>query len=198
MQYIIQNINDIYNHDINNFYNKLPDFKKIKVDKFKNYLTKKRSIIGEIILEKLCSNLNLNYYDLNFYINKYGKPYLKNQNLFYNISHSFDYVITIISYKEIGVDIEKIRKVPLNIINQIATENEKKYILSTNKNIEERIFKIFTLKEAYFKMLGQDLKNILNIEFKIENKNITCSDKKVKAAFISDVKGYVVAYCEKK
>ncbi len=197
MEYIIKNINDFDKVDINYFYNKLPKLKKDKIDKFRNNETKIKSIIGEMILEKLLSKYNLSYESLDYYINDYGKPYINNNDTFFNISHSYDYVVTTISNNEIGIDIEKIRKTPLNVINQFATEKEKEYILSSTKNIEERIFKIYTLKEAYFKMLGTNLNNILKIEFDIKNNMIYCNDKSVKVGFINDIKGYVIAYCEK-
>lgn len=197
MEYIIRNINDFNTEDINNFYDKIPKLKKYKISKFKNYESKVRSIIGEMNLKELLAKKNISYNSLDYYINKYGKQYLKNDKIFFNISHSFDYVITAISNNEIGIDIEKVRQTPIKIINQFAIEKEKEYILSSNKNIEERIFKIYTLKEAYFKMLGTNLNNILEVEFIIENDKIYCNDKNVKVGFINDIKGYIIAYCEK-
>ena len=113
-----------------------------------------------------------------------------------HICHSFNYVITIISDKEIGIDIEKIRKTPVNVINQFATKKEKEYILSSN-NINEKIFEIYTLKEAYFKMLGKNLNDILSVEFRISKDKVICSDKNVNAGFIKDIDGYIISYCEK-
>ena len=184
-------------NDINNFYDKIPKLKKDKINKLKNYDSKVRSIIGEMILKELLVKNNVSYNSLDYYINEYGKPYLKDNNIFFNISHSFDYVITAISNNDIGIDIEKVRETPIKTINQFATEKEKEYILSSNKNIEERIFKIFTLKEAYFKMLGTNLNNILKVEFIIKNNKIYCNDKNVKVGFINNTKGYIIAYCEK-
>lgn len=197
LEYIIKNINDYNKDDVNNFYIEIPKLKKDRIDKYKNYESKARSIVAEIIFSELLSKKNISYNSLEYYNNEYGKPYLKNNNLFFNISHSFDYVITIISNKEIGIDIEKIRKTPLNVINQFATEKEKEYILSSSKNIEERIFKIYTLKEAYFKMLGTNLNHILEVEFIIKKDKIYCNDRNVKVGFINDIKGYIIAYCEK-
>ena len=197
MEYIIKNITDFNKDYINSFYDRIPKFKKDKINKYKNKEVKTRSIIGELLLYELLMKNNINYNNVEYYINDYGKPYLKNINLFFNISHSFDYVISIISNNEIGIDIEKIRKTPLNIINQFATEKEKEYILSTSTNIEERIFKIYTLKEAYFKMLGTNLNHILEVEFIIDNDKVYCSDNTVKMGFINDINGYIIAYCEK-
>lgn len=197
MEYIIKNINDYSEDELKNFYTKISEQKKDKINKYKNYKRKASSIIAEIIFSELLLKRNISYDSLNYYKNKYGKTYLKNNNLFFNMSHSFDYVISVVSDKEIGIDIEKIRKTPIKVINQFATEVEKKYILSSNNNVEDRIFKIYTLKEAYFKMLGLNLNNILNVEFLIQENKITCSDQSVKVGFINDVEGYVIAYCEK-
>ncbi len=194
MEYIIKKIDDISENDINNFYNKLYKYKKYKVNKYKN---KKASIIGDILLNDLLIEHSISYNDLTFKINKYGKPYIEPNKIYFNISHSHEYVITIISNKEIGIDIEKIRKTPLKVINQFATENEKKYILSSNKDIYERIFKIYTLKEAYFKMKGTNLNGIFNVEFIINNDKVICSDKNVNIGFICFDNKYVISYCER-
>lgn len=198
MEYIIKNINDFNRDIITNFYDEMPKLKKDKIDKYKNYETKVRSVVGQILLKELLSKRNISYNSLSYYINEYGKPYFKKSNLFFNISHSFDYVITTISDNEIGIDIEKIRNTPVKIINQFATEKEKQYILSSRNDIEKRIFEIYTLKEAYFKMLGTNLNHIFEVEFIINNNKVYCNDKSVRVGFINDIKGYIIAYCEKK
>lgn len=198
MKYIVKNIKEFNKEDLNDFYLKIPKQKRMQIDKYKNYETKTRTLVAEILLNNLLASQNISYQNTKYFNNKYGKPYLKNSELFFNVSHSFDYVITTISNKEIGIDIEKVRKTSLKVINQFATSKEKKYILSSDENIEERIFKIYTLKEAYFKMLGTNLNHILEIEFIIKNDKVYCSDKNVKVGFINDVKGYIIAYCEKK
>lgn len=198
MKYIVKNIKEFNKEDLNDFYLRIPKQKRMQINKYKNYEAKTRTLVAEILLNNLLASQNISYQNTKYFNNKYGKPYLKNSELFFNVSHSFDYVITTISNKEIGIDIEKVRKTSLKVINQFATSKEKKYILSSDENIEERIFKIYTLKEAYFKMLGTNLNHILEIEFIIKNDKVYCSDKNVKVGFINDVKGYIIAYCEKK
>ncbi len=194
MEYIIKNINDFNDNEINEFYKKIHEIKRMRIDKFKNSEAKIRSIIGELLLSELLKKRNIDYNDIDYSYNEYGKPYLSDSKIFFNISHSYDYVITVISDNEIGIDIEKIRNVPKNIVNQIATEKERKYVLAK----EERLFRIYTLKEAYFKLLGNNLNNILNVEFTIKDNKVTCSDESVTSKFINDIDGYVIAYCEKK
>ena len=163
MKYILKNINDYNDEQLKEFYKKISESKKEKIDKLINYDDKKRSIIGEILLSELLENKS---YDYTY--NEYGKPFIKDSNIFYNISHSYDYIACVISEKQIGIDIEMIREVPLNTINQFATEKEKEYISNSN----ERLFQIYTLKEAYFKMLGTNLNNIFDVEFIINGNTI--------------------------
>ncbi len=196
MKYLVKSINNFQADEINDFYYKIPEIKRNKIKKLKNNIARTRSIIGELLLSELIHEEGLNYSDIDYYINEYGKPYFKNNDLYFNISHSFEYVISIISDKEVGIDIEKIRNTSIKTINQFATENEKMYILSTNTNVEERLFKIYTLKEAYFKMFGINLNEALQVEFRIENDKVYCSDNKVNVGFINDIDGYIIAYCK--
>ena len=197
MQLLIKNINTFNNNTINLFYNEIYYNKKNNIDKILNIKKKKQSIIGEFLLKKLLKkNYNINYKDLKFKINKYGKPFILDMNIYYNISHSHDYVITAISKNKIGIDIEKIRKTNIKNIYQFSTKNELDYILSSKKNIEKRLFKIYTLKESYFKMKGTNLNNIKNVEFTINKNEIICSDKNVKVKIINIINNYIIAICE--
>ena len=47
-------------------------------------------------------------------------------------------------------------------------------------------------------MKGENLDNIKNIEFKIENDIVACSDKNVIAKIIRNIDNYIIAICEKK
>mgnify|MGYP002627143101 CR=1 FL=1 len=145
------------------------------------------------LLDKVLKRLNIS--DEIIY-NEYGKPYLKNSNLYFNLSDSKGVSACVISDKEVGIDIEKLRKTNLNVIDKFATPKEKEYILSNSNNIEKRLFEIYTLKEAYFKMLGTNLYNIKDVEFNINDSNITCSDKNIHCNVYYTIKGYIIAICK--
>ena len=162
--------------------------KKINTNDKKTKYNKSRSLL-KILLKNY---YNINYKDIEIITNQYGKPYIKDMKIYYNISYSYDYVICIISNKEIGIDIEKIRKTNINTKKIFATKIEQNYIGNY-----EKLFKIFTLKEAYFKMLGTDLKKMKNIEFNILNKNIICSDNNIITKQIK-FHNYIISICEKK
>lgn len=72
-----------------------------------------------------------------------------------------------------------VRPVNLNIINTFTNSNEKEYILNNNADVYYRLFKIFTLKEAYLKMMGSKITNIKNIKFIINSNDIKCLDNNI-------------------
>lgn len=180
------------------FYKFIYQEKKYKIKKYKKKMRKIQAITGEILLKNLLKkHYKIDYKDLTFYLNKYNKPYIKNKNIYFNISHSYNYVAVAISNKEIGTDIEKIRPTNINTINYFATDNEIKYILEDKTKITRRLFTIYTLKEAYFKMKGTNLDNIKDIEFNFKDNKIICSDSNIKIKLINNKK-YIMAIIEKK
>lgn len=200
MNYIIENINTYSDEDYLKIYQKINLQKKEKIDKLKKTADKKRALLGEYCLIKLLKKYyNIDYKKTNFYTNEYGKPYIQDSNIFFNISHSNDYVIVAISNKEIGIDIEKIRDTNINTINQFATLKEKEYILSDSNNCFSRLFEIYTLKESYIKMKGKNMNEVKNIEFKIKDNLTFCSDSSINTLLFKNIKkGYIISICEKK
>ena len=189
-QIVKDNIDSYTPKELEEIYNNIYLEKKKEIDNYQNEVRKKQSIIGQ----KLLMNTFQNYKDLVITKNKYGKPYIEN-NLFFNISHSNNYVVLVTSNKEIGIDIEKIRKQELKKTKFFSTKEEYEYITNSN-NQTESFWTIYTLKEAYFKMKGTDLNNIQKVSFKIDNEKITCSDKQVKAQIHNLIPGYIISTCE--
>lgn len=160
--------------------------------KYANFNKNTKLKIRNLLLNDLIDN----YDSQEIYYNDYGKPYIKDNNIYFNISHSYDYLIVCTSEYEVGIDIEKIRPVKKELIDYIATENEKEYIYSEKANIEKRVFEIYTLKEAYFKMLGTGLQDFKSVEFSIANNRVICKTKKIHSSLYYDIDGYVFAICE--
>ena len=199
MKYCIEKINN--SSYLDEDYSTIKQNKKNAIDKIKNLDDKKRAILGEQLLIKgLQKYYNINYDDVNIMLNENGKPYISNDkyhHIKFNISHSYDYSICAFSSNEIGVDIEKIRKVDIKTINQFASTNEINYILSSENQVFRRLFTIYTLKESYFKMLGDNLNNIKNIEFTINKNNVSCSDSNTKFKIINTIDDYIISFCER-
>lgn len=86
---------------------------------------------------------------------KSGKPYVNYPNLYFNISHSGNYWICGIADKPVGVDIEMITKREHSKLVAVYFSHEEKMYVSKKKN--EGFFEIWTLKEAYSKLLGESI-----------------------------------------
>lgn len=198
MKLIYDNINNYSADHYKRFLELIKLEKKYKILKFSNDDDKKRSILGEILLIQLLNKNKINYNDITIIKNEYGKPYIKDNNLYYNISHSNEYVICAISNKEIGVDIEKIRHVKKNVPNQFATPKEIEYINEFNERHDKRCFEIYTLKEAYLKCLGTNLNFIKEVEFELKLNSIKCNKGGYSFNLIYDLDNYIVSTCEKK
>ncbi len=96
---------------------------------------------------------------LEFARREQGKPYLANapSPIYFNLSHSGNFAVLAISTAgEIGVDIETIR--PRNflaIAERYYHADELKQLLATPEAEQEQLFfKLWTLKEAFFKATG--------------------------------------------
>lgn len=80
-----------------------------------------------------------------------------------------DLVICAINDTLVGVDIEKIRSVDLNIIERVCNEDELEYIL--NDTSYKHFFEIWTFKEAYFKIIGTGITDFKSIDYFNTGKN---------------------------
>ena len=122
-----------------------------------------------------------------------GAPFFENLvDIHTSLSHSNDYTIAALSKnKNIGIDIEKIRKKPDADFMKIAfTKNERLEI----KDTAESIFKHWTIKEAYLKYIKKGFhENLYKVE--VINNEIFHNQKKVKVNIYSTLinKTYILS-----
>ncbi len=139
---------------------------------YKLYIEK--NISSEKLLKKVLDEYNIK--DEIIY-NEYGKPYLKNNEVYFNISHSGIYTVLVTSSSEVGVDIEKIA-MHEKVMAKVCTDEEKKLI----KNAED-FTKIWVKKESYVKFLGIGLSYGLKNVDTLKNNNFII--KKIDDYYIS-------------
>lgn len=134
-------------------YNSLSSFRKSRVDKLRFINDKKLSIIAEILLRTALKDLGINS-DIEYRLNKYNKPYLKNNdNIFFNFSHSNDYVICLLSSNEVGCDIEYIKDINVDSMAKFFNKNEYSIINESNNKLDT-FYRFWTLKECFMKAIG--------------------------------------------
>ena len=119
-----------------------------------------------LILKKDFNNVAIKYV-----FNKSGKPSLESEGCEFSISYTNDYVyIAMARDGVIGLDAEQINSIDLNVSKEFMSESE---LIELEKSINkyEYFYKIWTLKEAYVKLIGTGIdSSIVDIEF-IEDKN---------------------------
>ena len=145
--------------------------------------TKENTTSKDLLKDVLKNELNITNYELTF--NKYNKPYLKNRNIYFNISHDKNTTVLVTCDKEIGVDIEYYTYKE-SVIKKYYNEFEQQEIINSN-NKEYEFTRIWVMKEAFVKMKGQ------GISYGLQNVDTTRLKKQIK--LISNEK-YIIAICQ--
>lgn len=159
------------------FYLKIISSPNQQIDRYWNLLSPERKkrikslgpdqrtiLIGSELIVRIlaCNHLNINNSEIVFGQNSYGKPYIIGYpNFQFNVSHSENLLVVLVSDQAVGVDVEKIRNPNIQIVNRFFTENEKDYVLSNPSLTTKRFYEIWTRKEAYIKYLGKGLSHPL-------------------------------------
>ncbi len=119
-----------------------------------------------LILRKDFSVISINYI-----FNENGKPSLESGEYGFSISYTNDYVyIAVVRNNMIGLDAEQINDIDLDVSKEFMSERELVKLKElTNKH--EYFYTIWTLKEAYIKLVGKGIDDaIVDTEF-IEDEN---------------------------
>ena len=82
--------------------------KRIRVLNMTSRKRRIESIVGEILLQKCFEKIGMGYSSVKVSYNSYGKPLSDYCNVYFNISHSDNYVVCAMARSEVGIDIEKI------------------------------------------------------------------------------------------
>lgn len=147
---------------------------------YKLYL--EENISSKDLLTKVLEKEKVTNTDIVF--NEHGKPYLKDNKLYFNISHDRNMTVLVTSDKEIGVDIEYLTYKP-SVVNKYFTPREQE-IIKNSKNKEYDFTKIWVMKESYVKMLG------IGILYGLEKVDTI---KLIKKFEIIDKKEYLISIC---
>lgn len=98
-------------------------------------------------------------------VNPYGKPYIKNNDIYFNISHTENAVACAIGFSEVGVDIQKNVTGYEKIMKWVCSPLERERILRESSPIQY-FTKLWTLKESYVKCIGTGIwDDITRIDF---------------------------------
>ena len=86
--------------------------------------------------------------------NRYGKPYLEGNPVFFSLSHAGEWVACALADCPIGVDVERVRPVASGMYDLCLTPSEQRRL---NGAPEQAFFQIWTMKESFGKLRGDGL-----------------------------------------
>lgn len=118
-----------------------------------------RSLLGELLIRsEICRMLSISNTNIRFKYNKNGKPDLVDERLYFNVSHSKEWIVAIFGEEPVGIDVEYIERINIEEVFNFFSVDEILSIKSKSKL--ERLnyfYDIWTLKESYVKCLGKGL-----------------------------------------
>lgn len=211
-------------------YELVPAYRRKKTDKMKMPADKKRSIAAGIILNRAVKMFDfatdttktadeIEYtelksavyqyeqkYDYNVEISEKGKPYFTDYpQIHYNIAHSGQYAVCVVSDHNVGIDIEGLRKSKdaIGIAKHFFSPDECSWLniadsgsVYSVKNLSEeelhsRFLRLWTLKEAYAKVTGDGIsKGMSKGRFIYKDNRLQFEDESLNLMY--DIKEYTL------
>ena len=176
----------------------IPDWRKRYILKYHNSIDRKLSLGAWRLTEEVLGKYGFSADNVTTDAN--GKPLC--EGIYFNISHSGEYVLCAVSDAPVGCDIEKAENAPFAITDSFFLPSERKYIAEARNNADKtrRFFRLWTMKESYMKMTGEGLGvSPAHIEINPEKRTVTRDSAAVKCRlFNASYGGYEISICENK
>lgn len=172
MKWFKYDIKDLSTSEYEKWYSCMSCDKRQKVDRLLFDDDKKRTVAGEMLARQAIADLfNICADSIDFGVNEYGKPFVKNLPVHFNISHSGNMVVCAVDDKPVGIDIEQMRPVDLKIAKHFFNEeelicifghvpSETEFCKTADDGMIRRFFELWTAKEACVKYTGKGLSGI--------------------------------------
>ena len=132
-------------------------YRRQKIALLKNIKDKRRSLAAAMALDAALKEYGLEERGMEYNVGEQGKPYFRyNPEIRFSLSHSGDYAICSIGSHEIGNDIEIIKSGRERVAQRFFAEEEFDWIYEAQdlRERDDRIFRIWTMKESFLKVTG--------------------------------------------
>lgn len=182
MKWYKYDIRDMNDAEYEYWFSLMLPSKKERINSFRFDDDKKRSVAGEMLAKKAISiETGITADTIVLSTSRCGKPFVDGIDIEFNISHSGNMVVCAVDYIPIGIDIEIIRPIDLNIAKLIFTEKELLFLFdgtidnqffkyTDDADLLKRFFTIWTKKEAALKRTGVGISmNSAEVECKCSN-----------------------------
>lgn len=143
-----------------------PEATRQKVASFARSNDAQRSLLGEVLIRHLISEISGSKLpDHPFSTGEKGKPAPEGyRGIHFNISHSGRWVVVALSTDIVGVDVERMRKVPEGVAHRFFSEAENKMLQNATDDGQKAdiFFTLWTIKESFLKAIGKGLTKSLS------------------------------------
>ena len=143
----------------------LPESGRLRVRNRQNLTSKLHTVAGELLARySVGQYLSNAAQEIELVFGEKGKPHIANlSNVHFNISHSGNYVVCAVSAQELGIDVERVRKVNLRIAERFFSQPEIDDLMALDEDERMQYFiTLWTIKESYLKAIGRGLTQHLN------------------------------------
>ncbi len=167
--YLVKNIDTFDKSFVEKCITFFPKWRKEKMLRYKHLKGQIQCGLGYILLIHALREEGVFKEMPEFSYNEHDKPFLKNYpGWYFNISHSKTAVCCVLSRKEMGIDIEEVGEYKESLAAYICNDKELES-LHDSENKADDFYKLWTRKEAVFKMIGSgitnDIKDILDTPY---------------------------------
>ena len=142
------------------FLKKVPEYRQKKAMSFKFDKGKMQSLGVGLLLQLACKEAGLDGADEHIAYGENGKPFLVDfPDVQFNLSHSGERVMAVISPFEVGCDVEIIKGDRGRLAERFFKPEESAWIKSFESlpAQSEAFYRLWTLKECYMKVTGRGL-----------------------------------------
>ncbi len=169
----------------------LPENRIEKYNRLKRNSDRDNCVVAYLLLRYALRENGIDSFETEVGAN--GKPFLKSEKLFFNISHCADGVAVAIDIAPVGIDVQEIGGFNEKVAKRFFNESENKKI-NASPDKAKAFTRIWTLKESAIKCEGKSLADLGEFSFgdyekffeKYEKKFSCLSEKNVLISVCGD------------
>ncbi|MHC9543179.1 MAG: 4'-phosphopantetheinyl transferase superfamily protein [Vulcanimicrobiota bacterium] len=132
--------------------------KRCRIARFVRKEDALRGLFGEWLIRSVAAGkCGMKPEEFGIGVSEFGKPYFSNfSKMHFNLSHAGTWVLAAFADEPVGVDVEEIRPIDLNVASIVFSEQECSILaaLPPEKQLNY-FFRLWTLKESLVKALGK-------------------------------------------
>lgn len=169
----------------------LPENRIEKYNRLKRKSDRDNCVVAYLLLRYALRENGIDSFETEVGAN--GKPFLKSEKLFFNISHCAEGVAVVVDTEPVGIDVQEIGGFNEKVAKRFFNESENKKI-NASPDKAKAFTRIWTLKESAIKCEGKSLANLGEFSFgdyenffeKYEKKFSCLSEKNVLISVCGD------------